>query len=124
MTDPTFSRPGQLPTAFEQELLDNAAQLEDPWVEIAGIAGLDATLRIMDSFARCLLSCPPRDVFVQRMLRVWQDQELVRLSSHRPRIPKSEIARRVCMSSDNIRKRLPRAINQHLKRQRVQRGAR
>lgn len=115
MSDPKFSRPGQPATAFEHDLLRDASQLEDPWVEIAGIVGLDATLKVMDQFARCLLSCPPRDAFMARLLRVWQDQELVRLSRQRPRLSNGEIAQRVMMSRDNIRKRFPRALSRHLK---------
>ena len=79
MTDPEFSRVGKPATTFERELLARAKTLEDPWVEVASIIGLDATMQVMDRFASCLLSIPSRDAFVRRLYTVWLDAEILRL---------------------------------------------
>jgi hypothetical protein len=110
VTDPRFSRPGKPATTFEQELLRQSATLEDPWVEVASIIGLDATLAVMDRFARCLLSCPSRQAFVGRLLCVWQDQETLRLRRITPRLSNREIARRVGVPLETLRKRTARAL--------------
>lgn len=110
MIDRRFSSPGQLATDFERELLANAQALEDPWVEITQIIGLDATLAVMDRFERCLLSCPARDAFVKRLHRVWQETEILRLLQVRPRLTYAEIAKRVGMKRDTMIKRRSRAL--------------
>ena len=110
MSEKRFSNPGQPATEFERELLRSAAVLEDPWVEIANIVGLDHALRIMDSFARCHLTCPPRSAFVARMHRVWQETEIVRLLAIRPRLTTRDLAHRIGLPVKTLHKRRSRAL--------------
>lgn len=108
MTDSRFSAPGKPATAFEHELLRLADSLEDPWVEVAGIVGLDATLLIMDRFERCLLSCPQRQAFIGRLHRTWLDMETLRL--RRLRVPPKQVAEKLGIRPRSIRRRVVRAL--------------
>lgn len=108
MIDRRFSSPGQPATEFERDLLANAQALEDPWVEIVQIIGLDATLAVMDRFERCLLSCPQRSAFIGRLHRVWLDMETLRL--RRARATNREIVQQLGITERSIRKRTSRAL--------------
>ena len=110
VTDRKFSTVGKAASAFEHELLAHAAHLEDPWVEIAGIIGLDKTLLVMDRFARCLLSVPARDAFVARMHRVWLDDEVLRLSRIRPRLSNADIESLLHIPRNSLRRKKARAL--------------
>lgn len=110
VTDARFSKPGKPATDFEQDLLKAAAVLEDPWVEIANMVGLDNAMRIMDAFARCHLTCPARESFVARMHRVWQETETLRLLQVRPRLTMRDIAHRIGVPRETFRKRRARAL--------------
>ena len=110
MADKRFSAPGKPATEFEHDLLRSVTQLEDPWADIARMIGLDNTLRVMDRFARCQLSCPPRQAFIRRLAVVWQETEVLRLLQQRPRIPDREIAASVGISRECLRKRRARAL--------------
>lgn len=108
MKDNRFSTPGKPATEFEHQLLDNAKTLEDPWVEIAQLVGLDNTLTIMDRFERCILSCPQRATFVARLHRVWLDQECLRL--HRARVSNREVSRTLKVTERSVPRRVARAL--------------
>lgn len=110
MADKRFSTPGKPATEFEHGLLENSDALEDPWCDIARVIGLDNTLLVMDRFAHCQLSCPSRDAFVQRLHRVWQDVETQRLLQLRPRLTMREIAGRIGVTRECLRKRRARAL--------------
>lgn len=106
--DSDFSRVGKPATAFERELLARAKALEDPWVEVAGIIGLDATLQVMDRFASCLLSIPSRDAFVRRLHTVHLDAEVLRL--RREGKTNREVADLLSINERSVRKRKARAL--------------
>lgn len=108
MNDPEFSGVGKTATAFERELLARAASLEDPWVEVAGIIGLDATLQVMDRFASCLLSIPSRAAFVRRMYAVYLDGECLRL--RREGLTNRQVAARLGINERTVRHRKARAL--------------
>lgn len=117
MKDNRFSTPGKPATEFEHDLLRNAEQkgLEDPWVEVAQLVGLDATLRIMDRFERCILSCPQRSTFIARLHRVWLDQESLRL--HRARVSNREVAVKLNVTERSVPRRVARALRTAGRRQ-------
>lgn len=108
MKDNRFSTPGKPATEFEHQLLDNAKALEDPWVEIAQLVGLDNALTIMDRFERCILSCPQRVTFVGRLHRVWLDQECLRL--HRARVSNREVSHTLKVTERSVPRRVARAL--------------
>ena len=108
VTDPEFSRVGKPATTFERELLARAKTLEDPWVEVASIIGLDATMQVMDRFASCLLSIPSRDAFVRRLYTVWLDAEILRL--RRAGKTNREVAEMFGIHERCVRKRKARAL--------------
>lgn len=101
MSDSRFSSTGEPATLFETELLARCKALEDPWVEISNIVGLDAALAVMDLFASCLLSVPPRRAFVARIHRVWLEGEVLRLK--REGMPNVEIAHRLGVRTRTVR---------------------
>ena len=115
MADRRFSKQGQPATDFERDLLLQSQALEDPWVEIAQIIGLDAALAVMDRFERCLLSCPSRTAFITRMHRVWLDIETLRLR-HKG-APNRRIVQQLGVTDRSIRKRVARA-KKHLQSKR------
>lgn len=101
MTDSRFSGTGKPATAYETELLAHCKALEDPWVEIANKIGLDHAMSVMDLFASCLLSVPPRGAFVARLHRVWLEGEVLRLK--REGLRNVEIATRLGVRTRTVR---------------------
>lgn len=110
MTDQRFSALGKPASEFEHDLLANSEELEDVWVEISGIVGIDHAMAIMDRFSGCLLSVPKRSDFVKRMYRVFVDREVLRLRKHRPRMSNAEISTTLGVSERSIRRRLSRVL--------------
>lgn len=118
MTDRRFSTPGKPCTDFERELLEQACDLEDPWVEIAQMVGLDVTVVIMDRFERNLLSCPARRAFMSRLHRVWVDKAIRQMRVTSPGISYREISQRLGVTEGSLRKRNFRATRRGNKKHR------
>lgn len=105
--DPVFSRPGESPTAFERQLLENAdvhhpATAQELWLLIAKRAGLDALMVVFDEFGNGAMWVPSRRTFFNSLCGPLLEQMIVTLTEQQ--VSQREIARRLRMSHTQVQR--------------------
>lgn len=113
--DPAFSRPGEQPTAFEQQLLD-AVDVSAPinakqqWLAIAQRIGLSPLMAILDEFGDGNVWVPTRNGLMQTLWRDVRNREIERLSGEG--LSQRAIAQRVKASRATVQRvaQLPHGI--------------
>lgn len=82
--DPAFSRPGEPPTAFEEQLLagvqmEHPTSTKDLWLLIAQQIGLAALVRVLDQFGDEHVWVPSRSGLLKPLWSQLRDAEIERL---------------------------------------------
>lgn len=105
--DPAFSRPGELPTAFEQMLLGSSpvhcpSTPREQWLSLAQRMGLGGVLLVLDEFGGNRTWMPTREGLMRALWIDLRDNEIRRL--HGQQLSARAIAKQIHISRRTVQR--------------------